>query len=180
MRETRNLVGILFCIGIPISVWFAFPARIALAAKIFEASDTQYLVAKFLWTMFFCLAFKSIIGFNFPWEKCSCCGKRHRDHSEDKAPYQEHVGVGFGAAKEIREGKTKSNVKSRPTTPEPKTPPPPQKARAIIDRVTLVNCGYLCPPKEEIPKYHCSNMNGIFQGDCPMFMGIASYCRWRN
>ena len=23
---------------------------------------------------------KAILGFNFPWEKCSCCGKKYRDH----------------------------------------------------------------------------------------------------
>jgi hypothetical protein len=25
---------------------------------------------------------KSITGYHFPWEKCSCCGKRWEDHKE--------------------------------------------------------------------------------------------------
>ena len=26
------------------------------------------------------VALKAIMGFHFPWEKCSCCGKKYRDH----------------------------------------------------------------------------------------------------
>jgi hypothetical protein len=32
------------------------------------------------WGIMGLLAFKTIIGFHFPWEKCSCCGKKWGIH----------------------------------------------------------------------------------------------------
>jgi len=26
---------------------------------------------------------KAMMGYHFPWEKCSCCGKKFRDHKKD-------------------------------------------------------------------------------------------------
>lgn len=28
------------------------------------------------------VAFKSIVGLRFPWEKCQCCGKKWSEHKE--------------------------------------------------------------------------------------------------
>jgi hypothetical protein len=28
------------------------------------------------------IAFKSLLGLHFPWETCSCCKKKYRNHNE--------------------------------------------------------------------------------------------------
>ena len=30
------------------------------------------------------VAFKAIVGFHFPWEKCECCGHKWRDHKKTR------------------------------------------------------------------------------------------------
>jgi len=32
-------------------------------------------------------AAKAVIGFRFPWEKCSCCGKKIREHKGFRESY---------------------------------------------------------------------------------------------
>ena len=39
--------------------------------------DTALLILKISVVM---VAFKALVGFHFPWEKCQCCGHKWRDH----------------------------------------------------------------------------------------------------
>jgi hypothetical protein len=38
------------------------------------------IVKYFFFFSIWCLWFKTIMGFHFPWETCECCGKKYKDH----------------------------------------------------------------------------------------------------
>lgn len=38
------------------------------------------LLLGFLKVIIYMIAIKSILGFHWPWEKCSCCGKKWKSH----------------------------------------------------------------------------------------------------
>jgi hypothetical protein len=42
--------------------------------------ETIIILQKVLGILLFLVALKAILGYHFMWEKCSCCGRRYRNH----------------------------------------------------------------------------------------------------
>lgn len=185
--KLRDTMALIAAIGLVIGMWILIGAVVA---------GPVAFAVRLLHAVLYLVAAKALTGFRFSWEKCDCCGKKHGKH-EDWWRIQdlslpklspEELEISKAKIKKIkaeldekytlegiREGSTKSNVKSRPETHRPKGPPQPQKATAIMDRVSFVNCEYLYPPKEDVPRYHCE-IGQEYEGDCPIFLLESSYC----
>ncbi len=109
--------------------------------------DTMFTISRVILTFIVLISARTVIGFNFSWEKCKCCGKKYGVHGYLKV---EDLSLPPEALKPLREGKTKSNIKSAPkANTRPETPPPSQSHRKCQE------CGTIYRPKDPLspPQY---------------------------
>lgn len=176
--KLRDVMGLVASIGLVIGMWILIGAVVA---------GPVAFAVRLLHAVLYLVAAKTLTGFRFSWEKCDCCGKKHGKHEDwwriqdlSLPPISpEQLEISKAKIKKIkaeldekytlegiREGSTKSNVKSRPETHRPKGPPlPNQKDTAIMDRVSLVNCEHLCccrGEKVRIFPWKCQNCGTIY------------------
>lgn len=150
--KLKDMVVLIICTGLIVLTWILLGE---IGSGLYKTRAIPFAF-RFFNVAVYLLAFKTLWGFHFSWERCKCCGKRYGMHNKDflggylspievetsrakvkkiKAELDaEHSTKALAikpdpnALKPIREGKTKGNVNGPPKAgTRPKVPPPPQK-----------------------------------------------------
>lgn len=173
--KLKDMVGLVICTGLIALVWVLLGE---IGSGLYETRAIPFAV-RFLHTAVYLLAFKTLWGFHFSWERCSCCGKKYGVHNKDSSG-------GYLTPAELEVSRAWEKKKKAELDAEDSDKPLANVGRvseALKPLRGLIDCKHLYPPTEDVPRHHCRIWNDReyeYEGDCPVFLGEISSCRFHQ